>query len=276
MRGSSPGWHALRYSEGRAEAATASPSSKLREHGLVHFQLHRPQSRVPARAGPFPLFRSGNQSATDRVGMDVLNHCRQRFGADDVAVVAAARLPEAMPHARAFAHRDAGQPVRRVCLQVADRFAADGRFYRLQETRHLLRSISGIDKNMNVLRHEDVGPELKTEFRACFVERLAKPFASAVAGQERVLTIAGKRQLARLAGLVVADSAFFNVAFARLGIDDSHEGQDMLLSRLLQQVTLAALRHALRSTSGRATRRKSEFAPPEFSSFVFVLLRIEV
>ena len=52
-----------------------------------------------------------------------------------------------------------------------------------------------------------------------------------------------------------AHAAFFDVAPACLGIDDSHAGQDIPPSRLLQEVTCVALRHALRSTSGRATRR---------------------
>jgi hypothetical protein len=40
----------LRYSEGRAEATATSSPCQLREHAAVHFQLHRPQSRIPARA----------------------------------------------------------------------------------------------------------------------------------------------------------------------------------------------------------------------------------
>src|SRR5262249_7112312 len=106
---------------------------------------------------------------------------------------------------------------------------------------------------MNVLRHQDVSPELKTEFRARLLERLAKPRARPVAAEECIVTIAGKRELARLAGLMVAHAAFFDVAPACLGIDDSHAGQDIPPSRLLQEVTPVALRHALRSTSGRAT-----------------------
>jgi len=70
------------------------------------------------------------------------------------------------------------------------------------------------------------------------------------------MAIAGKGQLARLAGLVVTHAAFFDVTFAGLGINDSHAGQDILPFRLLQEATSLTLRHALRSTSERATRRQ--------------------
>src|SRR5260370_40057076 len=49
------------------------------------------------------------------------------------------------------------------------------------------------------------------------------------------MTITGKRQLARLTGLVVANAAFFDVASARLGVNDSHTSQDILPSSLLKR-----------------------------------------
>src|SRR5581483_10503593 len=42
------GWHALRYSEGRAKAPPASCPRQPREHVPVRRQPHRPQPRVPA------------------------------------------------------------------------------------------------------------------------------------------------------------------------------------------------------------------------------------
>src|SRR4051794_34865719 len=74
-----------------------------------------------------------------------------------------------------------------------------------------------------------------------------------VAAQELVETLAGPRQLTRLARLVVAHAVLFEVGVAGLGINDSHGRQDMLLSSLPQGAKSRALRHALRSTSGRAT-----------------------
>ena len=185
--------------------------------------------------------------------MDVVNYGTQGFAARDVPVVAAPRLPEAVPQARPFAHRHPRQPLRRVALQMPDRFAGHRLLQRLQKTRHSFRSLPGIDKNMDVLRHHDVCPELKSKFRARLVERVAEPLTRSVAAQECIMAIARKRQLARLAALVVTNAAFLDVAFAGLGINDSHAGQDILLCCLLQEATVPALRHALRSTSGRAT-----------------------
>src|SRR5712692_10010897 len=126
--------------------------------------------------------------------MNVVNDRTQRFNARDVPVVTAAWLPEAVPQARPFAHRHPSQPLRRVAFQVADRLAGHGLLHRLQKTRHPLRAVSGIDKNMNVLRHQDVSPELKTELGARFVERLAKPRARPIAASYKTKqpALAGK------------------------------------------------------------------------------------
>jgi hypothetical protein len=69
------------------------------------------------------------------------------------------------------------------------------------------------------------------------------------------MAIAGKRQLTRLARLVVTHTAFFDVAFAGVGINNAHVRQDIVRWRLLQEATSVTRPHALRSTSGRATRR---------------------
>jgi hypothetical protein len=53
--------------------------------------------------------------------------------------------------------------------------------------------------------------------------------------------------------------AFFDVALAGLAINDSHAGQGILRSCLLQEARSMALRHARRSTSGRATRPNDQF-----------------
>ena len=55
--------------------------------------------------------------------MDVVDHGAQRFGAREVPVIAPARPPEAPPQTLPFAHRHSCQPLRRVILQIADRFA---------------------------------------------------------------------------------------------------------------------------------------------------------
>jgi hypothetical protein len=88
------------------------------------------------------------------------------------------------------------------------------------------------------LRHDNVCPELISKLRACLVKCLAEPLARPVTPEECIVAIAGKRQLARLPGLVVAYAAFLHVARAGLGINDSHAGQDRLPSRLLQECDL--------------------------------------
>src|SRR5207244_10095355 len=86
----------------------------------------------------------------------------------------------------------------------------------------------------------------QSTFRACFVERCAEPVARPVADQKCIMTIAGKRQLPRLARFVVTHAAPFDVAPAGLGINEAHAGQDILLSCHLQEATSVAFWHALR------------------------------
>ena len=68
-----------------------------------------------------------------------------------------------------------------------------------------------------MVHHDNICPELIGKLRACFIERLAEPLARPVTPEECIVTIAGKRQLARLPGLVVTYAAFFDVALAAVG-----------------------------------------------------------
>jgi hypothetical protein len=107
---------------------------------------------------------------------------------------------------------------------------------------------------MDMLWYDNVCPELIGKVCACFIERLAEPLASPVKPEECMVTTAGKRQLTRLPGLVVTYAAFFDVALAGPGINDSHAGQNMLLSRLLQECDLLSTLQARPS--------KTQGAPP--------------
>ena len=103
-----------------------------------------------------------------------------------------------------------------------------------------------------MVHHDNICPELIGKLRACFIERLAEPLARPVTPEKCIVTIAGKRQPAGLPRLVVAYAASFDVALAGLGINDSHAGQDMLASRLLQECDLSATLRALPSEYLRA------------------------
>jgi hypothetical protein len=56
----------------------------------------------------------------------------------------------------------------------------------LQKSRHLLRGVSGTDQDVDVLRHDNVGPELISKLAACFIQRLAEPLACPVTPEECV------------------------------------------------------------------------------------------
>ena len=100
---------------------------------------------------------------------------------------------------------------------------------------------------MDMLGHHDISPHLKVVPGARRLQCLAEPFAGALAFEESEPTVAGKRQLARLAWLVVAYAAFFDVVLPCPGINDSHELYGILRRGRLQADTgmRPLLQHAL-------------------------------
>ncbi len=110
--------------------ATSSPC-QFRTQAAVHFSRHRPSSRIPARTRPFPLFRHGQQPATNRVDVNVVDDRAQRFGAGDVPVVAVARLLKAVPQASPVWYDHPRQSCRRGVFPIPDRLAGDRFLQRL-------------------------------------------------------------------------------------------------------------------------------------------------
>jgi hypothetical protein len=262
------GWHALRYSEGRAEAAAISPPSQLQQHARVHLKFQWSPSCVPPGARPFPILRPGHQPATHRVRMDVLD-CRAqsrdaRNGSDRILrpvarIDALAVSLPAPPPAQATQAR---------CSLSSGSLSAPQAPLRLLENQpsappppkrcqdpFAAQNLGG--SLMELLSRKRVLTPFRSTFPARFVESFAEPLARSVATQERELMKARESKLTGLAGLVVTDAAFFDVGFAGHGINDSHDGQDNPLSGLVQEVRSPTLRHALRITSGRATRPRA-------------------
>ncbi len=86
-----------------------------------------------------------------------------------------------------------------------------------------------------MLRHDSVGPEVIRKLLARFVECLAELLTCSVSAEERVLTVAGKRQFTRLSAFVETYAAFLYVRLEGLGIDNSQAGEDIFRFRMGQE-----------------------------------------
>ena len=70
---------------------------QLGQHTGVHTNLHRPPAGIPPGTGPFPVFGSIHQTPPHWILMDVFNQRPQSSTRGDDPVLAAPRLPKAMP-----------------------------------------------------------------------------------------------------------------------------------------------------------------------------------
>jgi hypothetical protein len=120
----------------------------------------------------------------------VLDHGSQRARLFDVAIVAAARLPEAITDALALDHAQTGQPVRRVPAQVRDGLAAHRRLQCPQERSDGLWVHGWVDEQVGVFGHQNISPNLDAELHPRLGQRVAKPLARSRAGQELIASIA--------------------------------------------------------------------------------------
>src|SRR4029079_14758772 len=81
--------------------------------------------------------------------------------------------------------------------------ASDWLFDRLPDNGNVVDLPPGIDEQMNVFRHANIGPQVEFQLSARRDERVPKPFARALRLQELVSVITRKRQFVSVAGLVV-------------------------------------------------------------------------
>jgi hypothetical protein len=101
--------------------------------------------------------------------MNVINHGTQGLDGGDIAIVAATRLPEAMPYALALVYREPGKPLGRVPLQVSNCLPRHRLLHRLQKSRHLCCCVAWVHQEVNMIGHQYVDPNLKAEFHARFL-----------------------------------------------------------------------------------------------------------
>src|SRR5262245_49691530 len=101
-----------------------------------------------------------------------------------IAIEAAARLPETALHALASPRSDARQPVRRMDAHVRHGIAAYRFLDLLTNNLNLVWHAPGIDQQVYVLRHEDIGPQSEVELLACGINRVRQPLTRSLGFEE--------------------------------------------------------------------------------------------
>ena len=119
----------------------------------------------------------------DGICVDVFDTLPCRRFLEDVAVVAAALLPETIFHA-AIGPGDAesAAPLRILRAEESDRGLDYGLFDRLEDVANVVILPLGVDQDVNVFRHDHVGPDREGPSSPGTVQGFDEPGSSSVAG----------------------------------------------------------------------------------------------
>jgi hypothetical protein len=115
------------------------------------------------------------QAATNRVLVDVVDHFPQRLGLGDVPVKASAGLPEETLLSASPNSCDAGEPVGAVPLQVGHCSPADWLLDGPEQGGDVIFSLPWMNKQVDVFRHEYIGPDVKVESGTRCGDRFRQP-----------------------------------------------------------------------------------------------------
>lgn len=92
--------------------------------------------------------------------------------------------------------------MRRMDSQVPDASAADWLLDRLPDGGDVISRPPGMNDEVNVFRHEDVGQQGELQFLASLGERVGQPLASSLRLQKGIVAKTRKRQLVSMARLI--------------------------------------------------------------------------
>jgi hypothetical protein len=150
---------------------------------------------VETRTRPNPVRRRSDQSAADRIVVNVVNHLQNRCGLERVAVEASAALPESM-HDRAVGLRfpELVQECGGGSFQKSDRSLSDREFDRRADRLDFGRFFARPNKNVDMLRHDDIRPQTELEPGPCRLEGIDEPTTSSIAIENRQTMERRKRQ----------------------------------------------------------------------------------
>jgi len=168
----------------------------------IGFPVNRNRARLvqvpcpPTR--PCPIGGTLHQSASHWIGMNVLHYCRERAAVPDVAVIPAALLPEQIWRVGA-ARGQLPEATRILSAQPGYRSPAYSLLDGFQDIGSGVVLAPGPDQQMNVLRHDHIGPDVELMKDLGPADSVREPEPSPVFGQHSKAVITRKGQLVGLA-----------------------------------------------------------------------------
>ena len=160
-------------------------------------------------AGIIPFLRPVHKPPFDRVGVDVTDAVDGRRMGKDVAVIAAAVLPEAVGSVF-LAGFEAFEHLRAMLPQPVDRPAADALFDAFENRRDRINFLRRINQQMQVFGHEHIRPNVKAVGVLSRPDGLGQIAAKGCVLEQRDAAITAKRQFVAVAGHVVAFASLFD------------------------------------------------------------------
>jgi hypothetical protein len=129
---------------GRIADRFAGPGSSQPINGdSVHRDRRVARTQMPGRARPNPVSGLRDQLAANRIHVQIVDHRKKRLWPNDIAVVAAAALPETIPHARPGADSKPWKPFRRLLAQKRDGLSRDRLLDSLQNEGDVVFAVAG-------------------------------------------------------------------------------------------------------------------------------------
>jgi hypothetical protein len=140
--------------------------------------------------------------------MDVVYLLPEFPGGKSIAVIAATGLPEtdgkrSVGRAGAHAFQKSGS----VAKKEITRVPGDGDFYGLEDARYVVLFLPGVNQQVGVFRHENVGDEAEIVLGAGVANRLGEPLTGALFREEGLAAKTGEREEMGVAGGVVTMTA---------------------------------------------------------------------
>jgi hypothetical protein len=138
------------------------PPSSVKHRQGIHSERYSWHPFVKSGTRPRPIGRPFHQSATYRIRVDVLDHGPQRGGVGDIAIVAAAPLPEAVMHfAVGLFVSQAFEELRGFPSKERQGRPLHGNLEDCPDQPHFVAQISRANDDVDVFRHDDICPEVQ-------------------------------------------------------------------------------------------------------------------
>ena len=113
--------------------------------------------------------------------MNIVDHGPQRDRIGDVAIIAAASLPEAVVNLAVGLHiSEPGKKRGSLTSQESQGFPLHRDLHAGADEANLIVEVTRVDKDMDVFRHNDVSPQGKVEPLPCSVQSLDEPLTGSV------------------------------------------------------------------------------------------------